>query len=186
MDDPASLQNMNDIVEPAAIGLWPLAPGVWLVVALVMLWAVVGVVTLWFRFRQNAYRRAGLRELGNIRLRMDTPDGRQLAVQELSALLKRVALTAFPRKEVAALSGEDWLAFLDASSGGGWFSSYPGSLLGESVYRSSKFSMKVSVRQMNDLFRLAEKWIQRHRPAQPDARHPPGRNSLDLGFTSQR
>jgi hypothetical protein len=168
MTDPGSLQNLNDILEPAAVGFWPPAPGVWLVVALVLLWVIAVVVTLWFRFRQNAYRRAGVRELGNIRLRMDTPDGRKSAVQELSALLKRVALTAFPRKEVAALSGDEWLAFLDASSGGGWFSSHPGSLLAETAYRPSNFSMEVSDREINELFHLTEKWIQRHRPAKPD------------------
>ena len=167
MTDPASLQNLNDIIEPAAVRFWPPAPGVWMILALVLLWISVGVAMLWFRRRQNAYRRAGMRELLNIRLRMNTPDGRKVAVQELSVLLKRVALTAFPREKVAALSGDNWLAFLDASMGGGRFSSPAGNLLAESAYRPSDFSLEVSDRQIDELFNLAEKWIQRHRSTQP-------------------
>ena len=177
MADPASLQNLKDIIEPAAVRFWPPAPGVWLVVALVLIWAAAGVALGGCRWRQNAYRRAGLRELGRIRRHLSRPEGTKAAVAALSALLKRVALTAFPREKVAALSGDRWLAFLDASMPGGGFCSPPGNLLAESPYRPVDYSLNVSDLQVDDLFHLAEVWIQRHKTTKAIDSQPEARNT---------
>jgi hypothetical protein len=172
MADPASLQNLNDIIEPAAVSFWPPAPGVWLVVALVLLWAVVGVALMGFRWRRNAYRREGMRALRRIRLEIHTPDQKtdqkMAALRHLSALLKRVALTAFPRETVAALSGDRWIAFLDASMAGGWLASPAGKLLADASYRPSAFAGEIPDRQIEELFNLAGQWIRRHRLSAPD------------------
>jgi hypothetical protein len=166
MSDPASLQNLQDIIEPAAVSFWPPAAGIWLIMALALLWACVGVAVLWNRWRQNAYRRAGMQELQKIRHRLRR-DETTKAIQELAALLKRVALTAFPRDRVASLSGDNWLAFLDATMGGGTFSAGPGNLLAASAYRRSDFSLDVSDRQIDELFNLAGIWIKQHQSTVP-------------------
>ena len=57
------------------------------------------------RHQRNAYRRAALQELA-------TADA-----GAISAILKRTALAAFPREQVASLSGAEWLAFLDRTGG---------------------------------------------------------------------
>ena len=174
MADPASLQNLNDIIEPAGVSFWPPTPGVWLVVALVVLWVVVGVVLMGFRWRRNAYRRAGMRALRRIRLEIHAPDRKpdrkMTALRHLSALLKRVALTAFPREAVAALSGDRWIAFLDASMDGGRFASPAGQLLADIAYRPSTMAGEIPDRELEKLFNLAGQWIRRHRLPAPEVR----------------
>ena len=162
MADPASLQNLQDIIEPGAVGFWPPAPGFWLLLALALIWGSAGAVLIWLRWRQNAYRRVGLQELQTIHNNRQN-DKPLHAIQELATLLKRVALSAFPREQVAALSGEDWLDFLDATMDGGSFFSDQGKLLVESLYQPVGFAEKASERQLEELFSLSAAWIKGHK-----------------------
>ncbi len=114
MSDPADLSNLRDIVVPPDVSFWPPAPGWWIVaaaaVALLALLAAAAVV----RHRRNAYRREALRDL-------DAADARQA-----SGILKRAALAAWPRDQVASLSGAAWLAFLDRTGRTDSFTHGPG------------------------------------------------------------
>jgi Domain of unknown function (DUF4381) len=106
--DPADLANLRDIVLPPVVPYWPPAPGWWIVAATLLAMALLLFARSVMRHRRNAYRRTALRELeaiGPIR------DG--AAAQHLSAVLKRVALVTFGREQVASLSGQSWLAFLN-------------------------------------------------------------------------
>lgn len=106
MDERHSLDRLRDIVVPEAPPIWPPAPEFWLLL-FTLLFAVFIVVFQWRRARRaNAYRRAGLALLPGA----DT-------VHEISVILKRVALAAFPREQVASLYGDEWLAFLRATGG---------------------------------------------------------------------
>ncbi len=53
----------------------------------------------------------------------------------MSILLRRLALLRFPRREIAALSGDAWLRFLDESGGNGRFAPGPGQVLATGPYR---------------------------------------------------
>ena len=101
--NPLSLDNLHDIVEAAPLSLWwPLAPGWWVVLGLIGIALLIG---LWrvTRYRdRNAYRRFALKELDQI----ESPNA-------LPVLLKRAALVAFSREEVAPLSGQGWIDFLN-------------------------------------------------------------------------
>jgi len=105
MSDPADLSNLRDIVVPPAVYFWPPAPGWWLVGAACLVGAGVALAAAVRHRRRNAYRRDALREL-------EIADAR-----DISAVLKRAALAAFPREQVASLSGPAWLAFLDRTGG---------------------------------------------------------------------
>ena len=122
VSDPASLSNLSDIVEPASITWWPPAPGLVLLGILILLWTSF-IVLLWWRHRQhNAYRRAALQELVAIEERLHYPQTRTEGIRQLSVLLKRVALAAYPRTAVASLTGDRWSAFLDRQIGDDTFS----------------------------------------------------------------
>jgi hypothetical protein len=101
MSDPADLSNLRDIVLPPEVALWPPAPGWWIVgAALIVVAAILGVAAV-AHYRRNLYRRAALAEL------------HRAAPQDISSILKRAALVAWPRRDVASLTGAGWLSFLD-------------------------------------------------------------------------
>ena len=61
--DPASLDNLRDIVVPPSVPWWPPAPGWWVVFALLTLAIAVFAWRRWRAWHANAYRREALREL---------------------------------------------------------------------------------------------------------------------------
>ena len=105
MSDPADLSNLRDIVVPPAVSFWPPASGWWIVGAACLVAVGVAVAAAVRHRTRNAYRREALRELA-------TADAR-----DISAILKRAALAAFPREQVASLTGPAWIAFLDRTGG---------------------------------------------------------------------
>ena len=110
MTETYDLANLRDILLPQPPPLWPPAPGLWLLLAVVAATVLI-VVFQWRRARaHSAYRRAGLARLEGAR-----------TVRDVSVILKRVALAAFPREQVASLYGEDWAAFLQRTDSGGDF-----------------------------------------------------------------
>ena len=152
MNDSASLQNLNDIVVPDAVPWWPLAPG-WYVVAVVIAVSLTVIAVLgWRRWRKDRYRRQALAELRDIR-----GDSRG-SLQRLPALLKRTALSAWPRDSVAALSGPPWHNFLDNSAGLDQFRNGSGDLLDQLAYGKG-----LSESDQNRLLEAAENWLRHHR-----------------------
>ena len=61
-----SLDRLVDITVPEPISWWPLAPGWWVVTAIVLLAIVAALVVMVRRWRRNAYRRAALAELDSL------------------------------------------------------------------------------------------------------------------------
>lgn len=105
MSDPSDLSNLRDIVAPPAVSFWPPAPGWWIVGAACVLAAGFAVAAAVRHWQRNAYRREALRAL------------EMAEARDVSAILKRAALAAFPREQVASLSGAAWIAFLDRTGG---------------------------------------------------------------------
>ena len=116
---------------------------------------VVLLLTWSFRhyrnFRANAYRRAALKELERLKA-----SKRSDFAPALSALLKRVALTAFSRSEIAGLVGADWLSFLDQCYPGDAFSKGVGAALGSDIYALDYGCNEAA------LTALAREWILTH------------------------
>jgi hypothetical protein len=110
--DPEQIP-LRDLHLPDPVGWWPLAPGWWVLIAL----AVAGIVYLLYRqfrrWRHNRLRRIALAELSRVynNYRQGT-DALTLA-KDVSELLRRAMLAYSPRSEVAGLTGEQWLAWLD-------------------------------------------------------------------------
>src|SRR5262245_48254962 len=75
----------------------------------------------------------------------------------LALLVRRTALAAFPRQQVASLAGPAWLAFLDRTYGGQEFSQGPGQILGLAPYEPQR-----SISDMRPLIDLVRRWIRTH------------------------
>lgn len=128
----AALQKLADIVQPGPVPWWPQTWG-WFAVALVLAMLSTWRLLCWLRiYRANRYRRDALAELD--RLERSLSGGALAAC--LPALLKRVALAAWPRAEVAVLSGSEWVAFLRAH---GAISDGTARLLDDLEYRGAAF-----------------------------------------------
>jgi Ca-activated chloride channel family protein len=84
-----------------------------------------------------------------------------ISTLELSAsLARRTALAAFPREQVASLTGSAWLSFLDRTGGGHDFSHGSGRSLEISAYRQSPTDPKA-------LIAVVRRWIRSHRGGAP-------------------
>lgn len=125
---------LRDIHLPGAPAFWPPAPGWWLVAAVsVALLAWAGAVAL-RRYRIHRRRRHILAALASLEREFSnerSPEG----LARISELLRRLALIRFPREQVAALTGQAWLRFLDESGGNGRFAGGPGRVLASGPYQ---------------------------------------------------
>lgn len=146
--DSASLSSLRDIIEPESISFWPLAPGWWVVAGVMLALIALLVRRSMVEYRRNAYRRDALAELALL-------DG---DLTRLPALLKRTALGAFPRTEVASLAGEEWLHFLDTSGGTNDFTGGPGRGLITLAYTTGSTSES----QQRALLACSRNWIRTH------------------------
>ncbi len=105
-NDPASLENLRDIVVPPPVPWWPPAPGWWIVFAMLLVTVAVFGFRAWRSWHANAYRRQALRELRGV-----------TSVAKMAEILKRTALCAYPRTDIAALSGTAWCQWLEQTGG---------------------------------------------------------------------
>ena len=152
---------LHDIVLPEPVSLMPQTPAWWVVLGLVAVllgWWIYAAVR---RHRANRYRRLAVARLADI----ERPLPDSAALGKLPVLVKRTALAFRPRGEVAALSGEPWLRFLDASYGGEGFTRGPGRLLPTLAYARPG---EVSDEDSRQLIQLIRRWIRRHRVASTD------------------
>jgi len=108
------LDQLADIHLPDPVSVWPLAPGWWLLLALLL---ALGVgVALWRRRqRRYAFRAQALRELDAIYTRLAEHQQPATYLQELNRLLKRLAFTSYGQAFDPSLKGLAWLAWLDSS-----------------------------------------------------------------------
>lgn len=162
--DPYSLEQLHDIIEPAAISPWPPAAGFWFLLALLLLWLSAIALTLWQRHRRNRYRRLAVAQLQALSSQLDKGDQPSHVIAAIGELLKRTALVAYPRQQVASLSGSDWLQFLNHSAATDAFSSDTARLLTHSAYQRAQ--PPPSGRQTRAIIDAAHHWIDHHHPQQ--------------------
>ncbi len=155
------VEDLRGLALPDPPGFWPLAPG-WYVVALLLLaLAVALAVRARRRSQENRYRRLALAELALIRTDSRAQVSGEVLTQ-LAALLKRTALVAFPRQEVASLAGSSWLTFLDEQCPGANLESNGGHWLAEGIYGQPGDLEVLRDEEIEPLFAAAEIWIRRH------------------------
>jgi len=143
LDDQYSLSNLRDIVIPEPPPLWPPAPGAWVALGMALAIATVIAWRVHAGRKRNAYRKAGLLLLS-----------RAATVYDVSVVLKRVALAAFPREQVASLCGDDWAAFLHKTC--------PRQMFEELV------TSDAGTESDEDLVEMARTWIRHHRVPETD------------------
>ncbi|MFV0276750.1 MAG: DUF4381 domain-containing protein [Parahaliea sp.] len=153
---------MHDIVLPAPLPLWPPAPG-WLWLLAIAAGIALALALRWLlRFQRNRYRREALAELRRLEQLALLPGRGAEVLTGLSVLLKRSVLSAYPRVQVARLTGQAWFAFLDETGATG-FGKGLGSALEQADYLGGGSDW--STPQLQQLGTEVRRWICQHRAA---------------------
>ena len=165
--DVPALEGLHDIVVPEAVAWVPQTAGWYLLGVGVLAIVARGLYALFRHHQANRYRRTALDQLAAIEARVSASDpepaerGRALA--DLPALLKRTALGAGARRDIASLTGDAWLAYLDRAYGGTGFSDGPGRLLPTLAYASPARWSDLPRADVAALIELTRIWIRRRR-----------------------
>lgn len=129
--DPFS--QLNDIHLPGDPGLWPPAPGWWIVGLLGILLVCIAARAIVARSRAKRPAREFINRLNRLEIHQGVDVA--LVIYDISRLVKQFAIQRFGRESVAGLQGDAWLSFLDATtpSGSGFSTGY-GVILGAGMY----------------------------------------------------
>jgi hypothetical protein len=143
------LGRLSPVSEPSAISLWPQTE-TWGWVGVSALVLAAWLIRRVLRHRHaNAYRRVALREIA--------AGGTSLTT--IAEIMRRTALAAFPRSEVAGLYGEEWLAFLDRTGRGTDFREG----VGRAFVRVPYAELDEASVEAKQLTGLAVRWVRQHR-----------------------
>lgn len=142
---------LRDIHIPGAISWWPPAIGWWVLAVLVPL-----ILYLSYKLYRHLTRKTALKSAKKYLLALKQNE--QLSKHEklvaLSSLMRRAAVSLYPRTDVASLTGENWLDFLDNSTQNRGFNSDTGWLLTDALY-----SQNADTQYLAPLFNLCETWL---------------------------
>ena len=109
----ASQIPLRDLHLPEPVGWWPPAPGWWLLAGMLLL-GLVWLLVWYVRHRAfTAARRHALKHLDTYSAEFVKHGDAVLLGKQISELLRRTMLAYAPRAEVAGLTGEAWLEWLD-------------------------------------------------------------------------
>ena len=159
-----SLSQLADVVQPPPVSWMPQTLG-WEVLG-----ALLAVLALWLAWRgarrwwRNRYRREALAELRRLELRWqaDSSTGPQV-LAALPALVKRCALAAWPREQVASRSGADWAQFLQTNAGHALHGAQAlAPLVRDIQYHDTAALKRVSPHDVRVLIEASRQWIQGH------------------------
>ena len=151
----SELDKLHDIIVPEPISLWPATAGWLILLALFISIAIPLLVMARQNYLAARYRREALNELKEIR----QIENRLQQMQQLFALLKRTALSVYPREQVAQLTGPAWWVFLTLHSGVD-FSSRSLQNDALSLYNPEFIPSRDSTER---LFSLVNSWIRQHK-----------------------
>ncbi|MBF0447853.1 MAG: DUF4381 domain-containing protein [Magnetococcales bacterium] len=150
---------LRDIHLPPEISWWPPAPGYWYLAGLLLLLVIVLLIGRHW-YKKGALKRESLARLEQIKQTYQQRKAAQKLSQDLSELLRRIALSSHPRAQVAGLTGEAWLAFLDSQWGNQPssptpFQSGPGRSLITAPYQKT-----IEPETVEKLLKLCKNWIE--------------------------
>jgi hypothetical protein len=143
---------LRDVHLPEAVGLFPLAIGWWITLALIP-------ILLWISYLiyNRLTRKTALKTAKKLlaQLKRDETLSAQQKLNAISALIRRVAISVAPREQCAGLTGKAWLQYLDKSFKDKPFSQGVGQCLADVSYRKNV----AEDINLPELFNLTERWL---------------------------
>lgn len=157
MNPQDPLANLHPLRQPDLIGWWPLAPGWWVLLTVILVSLAALAYVLIRRYRANAYRRRALAQLQALHQQYLAEDNASRFLAQTNALLKSVAIRAYSRRDVAARHGRDWLLFLN--SRGNNAEQF------QAEFATAAYRANCPQMDMEQVYRAAQAWIKRHEVA---------------------
>lgn len=158
------LHGIEEVHLPESVSWWPQTIG-WKLLGILLLlllsYRAICWVQHWWR---NRYRREALKQLSALEA---SAHEWQSVVRQLPFLLKTTALQAYPRNEVAQLSGQAWLRFLDAQYPGSVFCNGVGQQLLVIAYQPNTL-WQLSEIDAQTLITMTRAWISEHKSVSHD------------------
>ena len=133
-DQQPLLEQLKDIHLPASTPGWQVLLHNWWPAFMLLALLLIGLVGFYWLKRRNLKSRTrnyALNELNLMQDRFQQHNQSQQLLSELNILLRRMAIEYYGREEVASLSGNAWLSFLDKSGQTHDFTSGPGQALAQ-------------------------------------------------------
>jgi hypothetical protein len=150
------LAQLKDIHLPQPIGWWPLAPGWYVLLALLLFLVFFLAQWIYKRHRHALAKKQALLLLNNYQKQYEAEQNVPQTSAHISELLRRVALVYYPRSAVASLHGDDWLNFLNQTGKGIDFNQVREMLLDAPFKTEGSMDLK-------PLFKTAQLWIKQRR-----------------------
>ncbi len=153
-----SSPHIQDIITPEDVAFWPPQPG-WYLILLVLL-IIVGIfIAIRMRHKKrNAYRSQGVLAIEALKNKGVSDSN----ILKVNSILKASALQAYNREDIAILSGEKWVDFLNKKAKHVNFNGACKTMLSNGPYQ--KFSSEdFNQNEFDDLVALSIKWIKSHR-----------------------
>lgn len=149
---------LRDIHLPGDPSFWPLAPGWWLLLILVLLIGAWLVLKLLRRMRQKKHQQQILNEYTVLETKLlNNPNNE--AIANINIFLRRLAISKYPRTDIASLTGANWLRFLDESGNTQAFSKGIGRILVDAPYQSGELKNFNSKEFTSSFTSLIRAWI---------------------------
>ena len=144
------LADLKDLHSPTSISVFPLAPGWYLLLIMVILF--FGII-IWLKFRKQT-KRSRVKEIYALfeNLEQNSTNNTQL-LADLSIFLKRVAISQFPDQQIQLKFGKEWLLFLDQTGKTTEFSNGIGKCLANTYQANAQSD------DYHALFKLIKEWL---------------------------
>ncbi len=148
---------IGELMEPDPIGFSLAAPG-WTILLVLFLLALT-IFALWklYKYNKNKYRRLALAEMSAIDFEQEQYS---VIIYNTLSLLKRVAITAYGRDNLASIQGLQFLRFLQTKIKGPGFSEGSEKIFTKHIYEGNQAS--VSSEQLELLQIESINWIKMH------------------------
>jgi len=147
------LAQLRDIHLPEAVSWWPLAPGWWVLGALLVAGLAYTGHFLWQRHHAFTYRRQAL-----ARVKQLPNNCQHQRIIALFALLKRVAVSAYPKLHLSSLNQAEFITFLNLSCPKAGFDQLPNDWQMLFYAKDSE----VSAELVDQLVASGTQWIKGH------------------------
>lgn len=157
--------NLRDIHLPEPISWWPLAPGWWILLATIIL-VIAAIIISRKVYLGKQLKRDIKAELNSIKQQFQQSQNKSQLARSLSILLRRASISYYPKADIAGLTGDSWLAYLDDSnanaSADSKFQSDTGKVLLYAPYLPDNALTDDSELDFDadKLIRLCESWLQ--------------------------